>query len=170
MALQHDVRTSPFARKIAWPVVERRWGKLHATISGALDEAATGFDVDQLRALESIGPMQVEVRGVFSGNVNIGRLYLRVYPERRGGDNAFHRIQRALGRRQTDLFLIGLYNLTDHLDAGETQALAALIERWWPRLVLRLEITELWLLAVTDDLALESRIAQLVPLSPDAGS
>lgn len=166
MALEYDFKASPFAEKIAWPIVSQRWSKLHATVCGALGVGtAPRLDQQQLRALESIGPVHAEIRGMFSGNVNIGRLYLRVYPERRGSDNAFHQIQRALGRKQTDLFLVGLYNLTDHLDAHETGALWALLQRWWSRLVLRVEVTELWLLGAGDDLVLDSRIAEVVRLS-----
>lgn len=71
----------------------------------------------------SLGPIDVELRGLFSGTINTGRLHLRVYPERRDGENLFRRMQRILGRRETDLYLVGLYNLTDHLEMAETVAL-----------------------------------------------
>jgi hypothetical protein len=163
--LERELRASPFAAKIAWPIVARRWNKLHATVCSS-PGAASHLDRRQLDALARIGPVHVELRGVFSGNVNVGRLYLRVYPERRDGGHPLHQIQRALGRQPTGLFLIGLYNLTDHLDAGEAKALDALIERWWSRTLLRIEIKALWLLGATDDLVLDSRVVQVVPLTP----
>lgn len=162
--LEREVRASPFAAKIAWPIVARRCDRLHATICGS-PGAAPYLDDAQLAALARVGPLQAEVRGLFSGNVNVGRLYLRVYPAPCGDDDAFRQIQRVLGRTPTDLFLIGLYNLTDHLDAREAEALGALIERWWSRVLLRVEVRALWLLGATDDLVLESRIAQRVPLT-----
>jgi hypothetical protein len=166
MALEQDFKASPFAEKIAWSIVSQRWSKLHATICGGLGVGtAPRFDQRQLRALESIGPVHVEIRGMFSGNVNVGRLYLRVYPERRGCDNVFHHIQRSVGQKPTDLFLVGLYNLTDHLDADEAGVLGALLQRWWSRLLVRVEIPELWLLGANDDLVLESRVVEVIRLS-----
>ena len=81
--IEAELRAQPFADKIAWDIVPRRRGKLHATLCGApvvLDEAAR-------QALAGIGPIGVELRGLFSGTVNHGRLYLRVYPEKRDGEN-----------------------------------------------------------------------------------
>ena len=108
---------------IAWDVLDRRRDKLHATICGSL---STGLppvlDRRQRRELTRFGPVSVELRGLFSGNVNRGRLYLRAYPESRDGENVFRQIQRSLGGRETDLYVVGLYNMTDDLDAAETSA------------------------------------------------
>ena len=119
--IEAELRAQPFADKIAWDIVPRRRGKLHATLCGApvvLDEAAR-------QALAGIGPIGVELRGLFSGTVNHGRLYLRVYPEKRDGENPLAHVQRLLGRRETGLYLVGLHNLVDDLDAREAAALAA---------------------------------------------
>jgi hypothetical protein len=102
--------------------------------------------------------------GLFSGNVNRGRLYLRAYPERRGGSNVFHLIQHALGRPQTDLYVVGLYNLVDDLDPEEAAALDGLIEKWWDGVILRFAADHLWLLGASDDLALDSVVADIIPL------
>ncbi len=164
--LDAELRAAPFAGKIAWDLLERRQDKLHATICGSLavgDEAPL-LDEEQRRTLADLGPVHLELRGLFSGNVNVGRLYLRAYPERRDGANMFQAIQRALGRRETDLYVVGLYNLTDDLDAAEAAALAGLVERWWDRPVLRFWADHLWLLGATDDLVLDSAVAQTVPL------
>lgn len=163
--LDEEMRSAPFARKIAWDILPRRSDRLHATLCGTLSTGdAPVIDQALREALSAIGPFQVELRGVFSGNVNRGRLYLRVYPEQRSGTNPVHAIQSAFGRQPGDLYLVGLYNLTNDLDAGETTALAALIERWWEVPLLRFEATALWVLGARDDLVLDAELAQVLPL------
>jgi hypothetical protein len=170
-SLEGELNAAPFAHKIAWELLPRRSDRLHATICGSL---ATGqppnVDPKWLDALSQIGPFRVELRGLFSGNVNRGRLYLKVYPESRHGENPIKAMQAALGRPQTDLYLVGLYNLTDDLDAEETQALAALIARWWDVSLLRLEATHLWLLGACDDLVLDATVSGTLPLGAEAHS
>ena len=163
--LDREMREAAFAPKIAWDLIDRRRAKLHATICGSLSVGeAPALDPGALDALKEIGPVTVELRGLFSGNVNVGRLYLRVYPERRGGTNSFRRIQRVLGRRETDLYVVGLYNLLDDLTPAEASALTALIERWWDRPLLRYEADHLWLLGAEDDLVLTGDVAATIPL------
>jgi hypothetical protein len=120
--------------------------------------------LDQRSALAAVGPVQVEVRGLFSGNVNVGRLYLRVYPECRDGRNVFHRIQGIFGRPETDLYVMGLYNLADDLSPIETDALADLIDRWWERPILRDEVTHLSMIWSTDSLVLDGGVSEQLPL------
>ena len=159
--IEAELRAQPFADKIAWDIVPRRRGKLHATLCGApvvLDQAAQ-------RALAGIGPIGVELRGLFSGTVNHGRLYLRVYPEKRAGGNPLAHVQRLLGHRETGLYLVGLHNLVDDLDAREATALGDLIERWWERPILRWQVDALWLLAAWDDLVLTGAMQERIPLS-----
>jgi hypothetical protein len=160
--VEAELRSQPFAGKIAWDIAARRRGKLHATLCGA----PVALDAEQRRALAEIGPITVELRGLFSGNVNLGRLYLRVYPEKRGGENLLARVQRLLGRRETGLYLVGLHNLTDDLDAREAEALAALIERWWERPILRWQVDALALLAASDDLVLDGGVVETISLAP----
>ncbi len=160
--LEAELRAEPFAAKIAWDIAARRRGKLHATLCGA----PVALDAAQRDALREIGPITVELRGLFSGNVNHGRLYVRVYPEKRGGENPLARVQRTLGRRETGLYLVGLHNLTDDLDAGEAEALAALIERWWDRPLLRWQVDALWLLGSRDDLILDGGVEETISLLP----
>jgi len=166
LALEAELRASPFASKIAWDIVERRRHKLHATICGSL---ATGepppvLDAVQRDALRRLGPVTVELRGLFSGNVNRGRLYLRAYPEKRDGLNMFHRIQQVLGRRVTNLYVVGIYNLTDDLDASEGSILSALLARWWDRSIVTFQAEALWLLGASDDLVLGPETVERVPL------
>jgi hypothetical protein len=164
--LDEAMRAAPFAGKIAWSLLDRRRSKLHATICGSLStgEPPT-LDRSRLRDLKGVGPITVELRGLFSGNVNRGRLYLRAYPESRKGENVFRQIQRGLDCRETDLYVVGLYNMTDDLDPPEAAALASLIDRWWDRPILRYEIDHLWLMGATDDLVLDSVIAETVSLA-----
>jgi hypothetical protein len=163
--LDAAMRVSPFARKIAWDLLDRRKDKLHATICGSLSCGEPPvIDRMQRQELAQLGPIHVELRGLFSGSVNRGRLYLRAYPESRHGENVFRHIQRSLGCRETDLYVVGLYNMTDDLDADEAAALACLIERWWDRTILRLTVDHLWLMGACDDLVLDSAIAENVPL------
>jgi hypothetical protein len=163
--LDSELRAAPFSAKVAWEVVARRRQRLHATLCGSLAVGGRPFTLarEQRRELSALGPIEVELRGVFSGNVNVGRLYLRVYPERRSGANMLQRIQSVLGR-PTDLYLVGVWNMTDHLDPAEADALRELIERWWDRPILRFRADCLWLLGARDDLALDSEIAETIAL------
>lgn len=161
--IEAEFRTQPFADKVAWDIVPRRRGKLHATLCGA----SVVLDAAARRALAGIGPIGVELRGLFSGTVNRGRLYLRLYPEKRAGQNLLAHVQRLLGRRETGLYLVGLYNLVDDLDAREAAALAALLERWWERPILRWQVDALWLLAAWDDLVLTGAVEERIPLSAE---
>jgi hypothetical protein len=170
-ALEADLRSCSFAPKIDWALIDKRGDRLHATICGSLAIGSTEpptITQQQRQALLEIGPIHVELRGLFSGNVNVGRLYLRAYPERRDGENVIQRVQRALGRKQTNLYLVGLYNFADHLIAEEASELKRLIDRWWGQLILRLEVRSFWLLWSMDDLVLDASVAELIPLFPEA--
>lgn len=166
--LDAQMRAAPFAPKIAWDILPRRAGRLHATLCGTLATGDAPVISDSARrALARIEPFAVDLRGPFSGNVNRGRFYLRVYPEKWDGLNPIHAIQNAFGRPPGDLYLVGLYNLTDDLDAGETAALAEIVARWWDVSLLRFEVTDLWVLGASDDLVLESQISETLSLGAD---
>jgi hypothetical protein len=166
-ALQAELGASPLAGKIAWNIIERRGPKLHATICGSLGIGNTPprFDVARREGLARLGPVSVELRGLFSGNANLGRLYFRAYPEKRDGLNMFSRIQQILGCRETSLYVVGIYNLIDDLDAVEAAALSQLIDRWWGEPILRFQADALWLLGANDDLVLESTVVETFPLT-----
>ena len=166
LELERDLRSAPFAPKIAWHILEKRWEKLHATIRGfTRGEALPSLNDAQRRELRRIGPLQVDVRGLFSGNLNLGRLYFRVYPERRDGKNLVRQIQRLFGQRETNLYVVGCFNLMDDLVEDEAAALKNVIDRWWNRSILRLELDHLWLLSGKDDLVLDGGVSGSVPLS-----
>ena len=163
--LEFELRQSPFANKIAWDLLPKRRERLHATICGSLSKGAPYRVSDDARAaLRKFGPLRVELRGLFSGNINVGRLYLRVYPECRAGANSLRQVQRILGRPETDLYLVGLFNFVDHLEAVEAAALYDLIQRWWHRSILTLDVTALWLLGASDDLVLDARVEDVIAL------
>lgn len=164
--LEQELREVPFASKIAWDIVGRRQAKLHATVCGSLSVGVPPvIDPAAREALSRMGPVAMELRGLFSGNVNRGRLYLRLYPERRDGQNALHLLQRALGRPTSDLYVVGIWNLTDDLDEAEAAALAALVGRWWDRPILRFHADRLWLMGASDDLVLDSGIVETLSLT-----
>ncbi|MCF4129445.1 hypothetical protein [Methylobacterium sp. SyP6R] len=167
-ALERDLRAAPFAHKIAWEVAARRADRLHATLCGSLavgPEAVPVLTPAQQAALAALGPVTVELRGLFSGNINLGRLYLRVYPECRDGIDVLAEIQRIMGRPASGLYLVGLHALTDDLDPAEAAFLAEMIDRWWDRPVLRLTVDALWLLWATDDQVLDGGVLAQVPLT-----
>lgn len=152
------LRQSQLAAKIDWALLARRSGILHATIAGGL----SGEPVAP--ALAALPAFDAELRGLFSGNINLGRLYLKLHPEKRGEGNAITGIQKALGRATTNLYLVGLFNLTDHLTEAETRELAVLIERFWSKPLLTFRVETLWLIGTSDDLALEARIVERIAL------
>jgi hypothetical protein len=165
-ALEYDLRGAPFAHKIAWDLLPKRREKLHATICGSLSKDVPYIFPDRERlALKQRGRLRAQVRGLFSGNINVGRLYLRVYPECREGTNMLRQIQRTLGRPETDLYLVGIFNFIDHLTAVEVDALQGIIERWWDRPILTLDVNSLWHLGASDDLVLDSSIEEVIPLA-----
>jgi hypothetical protein len=159
--LVRELKAASFAPKIAWDILEARRSRLHATLCSNLarDERFT--------ALAQLGKLRIELRGLFSGSLNHGRLYLKTYPERIGSENALVRIQRALKARVTDLYPVGLFNLLDDLTVAETADLARLIDRWWDMPILRFEVDRLWLLSARDDLVLDAEIVETIPLNTD---
>jgi hypothetical protein len=165
-ALDSEIRASCLAHKIAWHIVDRRQHRLHATVCGSLasGERLAMLDTVQRDALARLGPLTVELRGLFSGSLNIGRLYIRAYPEKRSGIDMFRRLQQIMGCRETMLYVVGLYNLVDDLEAAEAAALARLIDRWWDKPIARFHVPALWLLAAYDDLVLDGEIVETIAL------
>ncbi len=163
--LEHELRESSFAAKIAWDLLPRRHDVLHATVCGGM---APAVDESALRRLGEVGPIEIELRGLFSGDRNVGRLYLRVYPAHRPGPNQLQLAQQALGRPMTDLWLVGIYNLTDNLTPGEARELESILTAWWDVSLLRFEARSLWLLGARDDLVLDGDPPIDLPLGTDA--
>jgi hypothetical protein len=106
----------------------------------------------------------VRLEGLFSGNVNRGRLYLETHPEEREGRSAVHIVQEAMGRLASDLHVVGIHNLTDHLTAEEAAELRALMAKWRGAVIAELVVEELWLLSSLDDLVLDSTVERVIRL------
>ncbi len=157
--LEAELRAAPFAHKIAWDILPKRRDRLHATLCRS--PVVGDREREELRRL---GPVTVELRGLFSGRVNVGRLYARAYPECRDGTNVIHRMQDMLGRPRTDLYVVGLYNLTDDLEPAEAAVLSEMIERWWDLPLLRFRATTLWTLSATDNLVLDANVVEAISL------
>jgi hypothetical protein len=75
-----------------------------------------------------------------------------------------HAIQRALGWKLTDLYLVGIYNFRDDLDALEAASLKAILEKWQDHPILRYRADHLWMLGTSDTLVLDGAVAESVPL------
>lgn len=164
VALEVALRASPFAAKLAWDLLPMRASRLHATLCGGLELVAGKLPPDQRARLAGVEPMRFEVRGVFSGNRNLGRLYLAVYPEMRAGEQGFATLQRALGRQPNAMFLIGLFNLVDHLDAGQAAALVQILQAFRDTLFLREPAREVRVLRSADDLVLDAAYTDCIRL------
>lgn len=166
LAFEAELKAASFSSKIAWDILPLRAQRLHATVCGSLGtgETAPAISAQTEQALAAIAPFHVELRGLFSGNVNRGRLYLAVYPEKQDGLNMLQAVQEAFGRPPGDLWLVGLYNLVDDLDAAETMALADIVARFWNMTLLRMTVSELDILGASDDLVLDGTVESVLPL------
>jgi hypothetical protein len=164
--LTRQLRGAPFASKIAWELLPKRADKLHATICGSLFVGAQPYRLSdpQRAALAGIGQFTIELRGLFSGNVNVGRLYLPVYPQKVGGGNILRRAQSAMNRPLTDMFLVGMWNFVDDLTVHESRALQDMLRAWRGTCVLRARVSQLWMLEASDDLVLDGRIDEVIEL------
>ena len=160
-----ELRASGFADKLSWNTFSQRKDKLHATICGTIStKNPPYFDQEKYQSLRNTGPISVKVSGLFSGNKNIGRLYLKVYPERRAGENICHVIQRIFESPLTDLYVVGLFNFIDELNVEEANELEMLLSRWRDVEFMQLRLDELWLLKSRDDLVLNGSIDNTIPL------
>jgi hypothetical protein len=155
--MQEALQQSPLARKLAWDILPLRREKLHATLCGGVGAV---ISPDMRKALQQTAPFEVELRGLFSGNINIGRLYFKLYPEIQNGLNPVQILQQKSGQRLSDLYLVGLHNLMDHLDRHETRWLLGFIEDWWDKPILRFKAQEIWHLSSKDDLVFNSVIEE----------
>jgi hypothetical protein len=160
-SMHREIETGPLRERIDWASFERRRDRLHATIASNMSRGAPPEISREWRmAFRSQPPFRVALCGVFSGNINLGRLYLKLYPEKRNGGNAIHALQLALGRPLTSLYVVGLYNLNDDLDAQQTAWLAAFIAQHQRQDWLEYKVSHVQVLGARDDLALDSELAE----------
>ena len=160
-----ELKVSMFAQKISWDTFSQRKDKLHATICGAISTVdPPRVNQKTYEMLRQIGPVSIKICGLFSGNMNIGRLYLKVYPEQRAGKNMCHVIQRIFDSTLTNMYLVGLFNFVEELDVHEAQELDSLLKRWQDVEILQIELEELWMLKSRDDLVLNGNIEKTIPI------
>ncbi len=166
LKLYKELRASKISHKISWETFSERKSKLHATICGAIStEDPPAIEDKVFTKLREIGPVSFRIRGLFSGNINIGRLYLKVYPEQRAGTNMFHVLQQIFGTPITHLYVVGLFNFIDELDHEEARELEMLLNVWRDIEFLEMEIEELWILKSRDDLVLNGNVVQTIPIA-----
>ncbi len=160
------LRDSPVAAKIDWRMAERRRDLLHATLWSRLELT---MDLDEARRRLALahgtGPIDVAIGSFWMGSAfNRGRIYLPLYPERREEGDALALLQRRLGGRETGVYAVGLFNLTDDLDEAETTALAQVIGDAEGRIVAETTIREIALIETHDDLVLSGHTVDAVAL------
>lgn len=159
------LRTHSFSEKIDWDLLPMRRDVLHATVCGTLSvDAPPAISDDQRRNLRAAGPFAVELRGLFSGNMNLGRLYFPLYPEQRKAQNMVQAVQAALGRPVSGMYLVGMYNFRDELTVAESAALRAFLAAWKDKPLARWVCDEIWILGARDDLVLDREIAEKISL------
>jgi hypothetical protein len=151
-----DLRAGRFAAKIAWHLTARRRDVLHATIAGPIGEAQAAKAIPAAGALlKRRGTVAVRFGGPLVGTRNHGRIYLPAYPERIDGGDPFGDLQEACGWRRTRFYAVGLWHLSDGLDAAEATDLAGIVDKWFGRETVRLPAARFGILRVHDDLALD---------------
>lgn len=157
--IEKALRNASFTNKIAWDLLEKRKNLLHATISSGLNDNCIELAIESLQTFLDTQPVKkYRLGGVFMGPVNTGRVYLKVYPEATVSGHIFGEIQSLLGLKQTEFFLVGYFNLTDHLNQPETMELSEILNRFCNETLWEEELRELWLISTQDDLVLSGKI------------
>ena len=155
------MRSALFADNIAWPIMPQRRGMLHATLCGGFTEQQLPILISTLqRWIKNRIKPGFFVGGLFNGNLNTGRLYLKIYPEMRDDENTFQAIQQAAGKSASAMWLAGYYHFQQELSADQTEALATALVQFGDQFFLQQQCSELWLLVTNDDLALSAEIIQ----------
>lgn len=161
--IEKALRNASFASKIAWDLLEKRKNLLHATISSRLNHDCVELASEALQTFLDTQPVKkYRLGGMFMGPVNTGRVYLKVYPEAIGSGHIFGEIQSLLGLKKTEFFLVGYFNLTDHLNQPETMELSEILSRFCNETLWEDEIRELWIISTQDDLVLSGKISKKI--------
>lgn len=161
--IEKALRNASFTNKIAWDLLNKRKSLIHATISSGLKHDCVGHATSILQTFLDTQPVKrYRLSGIFMGPVNTGRLYLKVYPEVVGAGHIFGEIQSLLGLKQTQFFLVGYFNLTDHLNQSETQELSAILHRFSNEVLWEDALSELWIISTQDDLVLSGKITNKI--------
>lgn len=160
LSYESDLASAPFAPKLARGIELRRAHRLHATLS-SID---AGVDVleDVRDRLGAFTTFRVRLAGPVIGDFNRGRCYLPAIAD------AFTPMQQAIGGRPAPLVGVGLHHFRDELDAEETAALAAFLDRWRDVTLFEWTVTELAVTSTNDDLVLSGRTLARIPLTAAA--
>lgn len=162
-----DLRASPLGGKIHWDSFERRKDRLHLTICGRLETKLSAPEIDAaIPVIARHAAFRVRLGGPWIGSMNTGRIYLPVYPERKGPEDSLRLVQRSLNWPESRLYVVGLWNLTDHLDMAETSALQHFIARYSGEILSEILIDELHLTTTHDDMALSGQTRNVMKLQP----
>ena len=159
-AFDAELKETGFQEKVAWDVMARRQHLLHATICGGLSKEMVANIAPRLITSIVGSQLKFRVGGPLMGMKNVGRLYFPVFPLMQGTVHEFHRVQDALSRQRTHVFLLGYYNLSDHLDSRQARALAELLKKWEKSLFVEASVGELWIIKTNDDLVLSGSIEE----------
>src|SRR5262245_57326797 len=143
--LTRELRQSRVGAKLAWSLLERRHDRLHFTVQPSLHERVGVEPVERLvEPARSLAPFRVRITGPWlSQSLNVGRLYLTVYPELDRGVDRLRQAQRSLGGRETGFYGVGFHNKTDHLDACEAAELGVIIRTYREAALVECLISEL---------------------------
>lgn len=156
LSYEADLASAPFAPKLARGIELRRAHRLHAPLASV---DASDQLLDRLRTtVGGFEPFRARLAGPVIGGFNRGRCYLPACAE------SFAPIQEAVGGRAAPLIGVGLHHFRDELDADETAALAAFLERWQHVTLFEWTVTELSVTSTNDDLVLSGRTLARIPL------
>ncbi len=157
-----DLQTAGLNHRFAWEIVERRKATVHVTVVGKIDELwPEGERQARLEPLRRLAPIRLRLFAPWcSDRTNLGRLYLPAV----GAGDALEAARAAIGLPPARFFAAGILNLNDHLTPPETEGFAQVLDRWAGRTVADLTLPALALGETWDNLTLDSRIAQPLPL------
>lgn len=156
LSYEADLASAPFASKLARGIELRRAHRLHATLASV---DASDDLLERLRgSIGAFEPFRARLAGPVIGGFNRGRCYLPACAE------AFAPIQEAVAGRAVPLVGVGLHHFRDELDAEETAALAAFLQRWQHVTLFEWTVTELAVTSTHDDLVLSGRTLARLPL------
>jgi len=156
LSYEADLASAPFASKLARGIELRRAHRLHATLASV--DSSEGLLEQMRNTVGGFEPFRARLSGPVIGGFNRGRCYLPACSE------AFAPLQAAVGGRPAPLIGVGLHHFRDELDASETAALAAFLERWQHVTLFEWTVTELAVTATNDDLVLSGRTLARIPL------
>ena len=163
LQMNDELQRASFNSKIAWPLCDQRKDKLHATLVSGLKSAdAACHQTALIAATANLLPLSFEMKGLFLGKINTGRMYLPVYPQMVSAENFLSKIQIACGSRCSYFYAVDYYNFVEELDADATMELSALLSKWQNTVVSTQPAKALWIMQTNDDLVLSARVISTI--------